>query len=89
MMWNKDKFMVLSPRKLYFRGSIQIFSEFFVVCIGPTKSTKISTPRKLPTVRYPLIAVWRFDVITHAAIHQTRLDKFLAHFVTQCAYSEA
>ena len=52
MMWNKDKFVVSSPRKLYFRGSIQIFREFFVVCVGSTKSTKISTPRKLPTVRY-------------------------------------
>ena len=36
----------------------------------------------------PLTTVWRFDAITHAAIHQTRPDKFLARFDTQCAYSE-
>ena len=39
----------------------------------------------------PLTAVttiWWFDAITHAAIHQTRPDKFLTHFDTQCAYSE-
>ena len=33
-------------------------------------------------------AIWRFDAITHAAIHQTRPDKFLTRFNTQCAYSE-
>ena len=33
-------------------------------------------------------AIWRFDAITHAAIHQTRPDKFLTRFDTQCAYSE-
>ena len=33
-------------------------------------------------------AIWRFDAIAHAAIHQTRPDKFLTRFNTQCAYSE-
>ena len=32
-------------------------------------------------------AIWRFDAITHVAIHQTRPDKFLTCFNTQCAYS--
>ena len=39
----------------------------------------------------PLTAVtttWQFDAITHTAIHQTRLDKFLTRFDTQCACSE-
>ena len=35
-----------------------------------------------------LTAIWRFDAITHAAIHQTHPDKFLIRFDTQCAYSE-
>ena len=33
-------------------------------------------------------AIWQFDAITRAAIHQTRPDKFLTCFDTQCAYSE-
>ena len=33
-------------------------------------------------------AIWLFDAITCAAIHQTRLDKFLKCFDTQCAYSK-
>ena len=44
-----------------------------------------------PLIINPLTAVtaiWRFDVITHAAIHQTCLDKFLTSFDTQCAYSK-
>ena len=35
-----------------------------------------------------ITTIWWFDAITHAAIHQTRLDEFLTHFVTQCAYSK-
>ena len=33
-------------------------------------------------------AIWWFDAITHVAIHQTRPDKFLTRFDTQCAYSK-
>ena len=32
--------------------------------------------------------VWLLNAITHPAIHETRLDKFLTCFDTQCAYSE-
>ena len=35
-----------------------------------------------------ITAIWRFDAITHAAIHQTRPDKFLTCFNTQCTNSE-
>ena len=35
-----------------------------------------------------ITAMWQVNVITHAATYQTHLDKFLAHFNTQCAYSE-
>ena len=34
-------------------------------------------------------AIWWFDVIIHAAIHQIRPDKFLTCFDTQCAYYKA
>ena len=33
-------------------------------------------------------AIWRFDAITHAAIHQTCPDKFLTHFDIQRTYSD-
>ena len=33
-------------------------------------------------------AIWQVDVIVYAATYQTHPDKFLAHFNTQCAYSE-
>ena len=32
--------------------------------------------------------IWRFDVLTHAAIHQTRPDNFPTRFDTQSAYSK-